>query len=150
MGRVCKGNYEVKVTILKEEEFFDFQNTSVKEWSEFPEAEAVAEILYSTGTTGKAKGIVIIHQELALSPYLSVAENVFLGNEQTSVRGVINWTETRKKAHEMLEKVGLGDEDVNVPVGSLGVGKQQLIEIAKAMAKKVELLILPLLNLAIA
>ncbi len=90
----------------------------------------------------EAKGIVIIHQELALSPYLSVAENVFLGNEQTSVRGVINWTETRKKAHEMLEKVGLGDEDVNVPVGSLGVGKQQLIEIAKAMAKKVELLIL--------
>lgn len=90
----------------------------------------------------EAKGIVIIHQELALSPYLSVAENVFLGNEQTSLRGVINWTETRKKAHEMLEKVGLGDENVNVPVGSLGVGKQQLIEIAKAMAKKVELLIL--------
>lgn len=90
----------------------------------------------------EAKGIVIIHQELALSPYLSVAENVFLGNEQTSVKGVINWTETRKKAHEMLERVGLGDENVNVPVGSLGVGKQQLIEIAKAMAKKVELLIL--------
>ena len=90
----------------------------------------------------EAKGVVIIHQELALSPYLSVAENVFLGNEQTSVKGVINWTETRKKAHEMLEKVDLGDEDVNVPVGSLGVGKQQLIEIAKAMAKKVELLIL--------
>jgi len=90
----------------------------------------------------EAKGVVIIHQELALSPYLSVAENVFLGNEQTSARGVINWTETRRKAHEMLERVGLGNEDVNVPVGSLGVGKQQLIEIAKAMAKKVELLIL--------
>lgn len=90
----------------------------------------------------ESKGIVIIHQELALSPFLSVAENVFLGNEQTSMRGIINWTETRKKAHEMLEKVGLGDENVNVPVGSLGVGKQQLIEIAKAMAKKVELLIL--------
>lgn len=90
----------------------------------------------------EAKGIVIIHQELALSPFLSIAENVFLGNEQTSVKGVINWTETRKKAHEMLEKVGLGDENVNLPVNSLGVGKQQLIEIAKAMAKKVELLIL--------
>lgn len=90
----------------------------------------------------EAKGIVIIHQELALSPFLSVAENVFLGNEQTAVKGVIDWTQTRKKAHEMLEKVGLGDENVNVPVGSLGVGKQQLIEIAKAMAKKVELLIL--------
>jgi len=90
----------------------------------------------------ETKGIVIIHQELALSPYMSIAENVFLGNEQTSTRGVIDWTATRSKAHEMLEKVGLGSENVNVPVNSLGVGKQQLIEIAKAMAKKVELLIL--------
>ena len=90
----------------------------------------------------EAKGIVIIHQELALSPLLSVAENVFIGNEQTSMRGVIDWTETRRRAQEMLAKVGLEHEDVNVPVNSLGVGKQQLIEIAKALAKKVELLIL--------
>ncbi len=90
----------------------------------------------------EAKGIVIIHQELALSPLLSVAENVFIGNEQTSMKGVIDWTATRKKAQEMLAKVGLEHEDVNVPVNSLGVGKQQLIEIAKAMAKKVDLLIL--------
>lgn len=90
----------------------------------------------------EAKGIVIIHQELALSPNLSVAENVFLGNEQTSAKGVIDWTETRRKAKEMLARVGLGNEDVNVPISTLGVGKQQLIEIAKAMAKKVELLIL--------
>lgn len=90
----------------------------------------------------EAKGIVIIHQELALSPYMSVAENVFLGNEQCSGKGVIDWTKTRAKATEMLAKVGLEDEDVNVPVNSLGVGKQQLIEIAKAMAKDVELLIL--------
>ncbi len=90
----------------------------------------------------EAKGIVIIHQELALSPLLSVAENVFLGNEQTTIKGVIDWTETRKKAAEMLAKVGLEHENVNVPVGTLGVGKQQLIEIAKAMAKKVDLLIL--------
>jgi len=90
----------------------------------------------------EAKGIVIIHQELALSPYMSIAENIFLGNEQTSVKGVIDWTLTRSRAHEMLEKVGLGNENVNVLVNSLGVGKQQLIEIAKAMAKKVELLIL--------
>jgi len=90
----------------------------------------------------EAKGIVIIHQELALSPYLSIAENVFLGNEQTAVTGVIDWTKTRKHAQEMLDKVGLGNEDLNAPVGTLGVGKQQLIEIAKAMAKKVELLIL--------
>ena len=90
----------------------------------------------------EAKGIVIIHQELALSPLLSVAENVFIGNEQTGIKGVIDWTQTRKKAQEMLAKVGLEHEDVNVPVSSLGVGKQQLREIAKAMAKKVDLLIL--------
>ncbi|MGL5258543.1 MAG: multiple monosaccharide ABC transporter ATP-binding protein [Lachnospiraceae bacterium] len=90
----------------------------------------------------EAKGIVIIHQELALSPFMSIAENVFLGNEQTNVKGVIDWTITRKKAQEMLSKVGLEGEDVNVHVNTLGVGKQQLIEIAKAMAKKVELLIL--------
>ena len=90
----------------------------------------------------EAKGIVIIHRELALSPLLSIAENVFLGNEQTSMKGVIDWTKTRKKAQDMLEKVGLEHEDINAPVSSLGVGKQQLIEIAKAMAKKVELLIL--------
>ncbi|CUX55720.1 Xylose import ATP-binding protein XylG [Clostridium sp. C105KSO15] len=90
----------------------------------------------------EAKGIVIIHQELALSPYLSVAENVFLGNEQTKVKGVVDWTKTNKRAQEMLEKVGLENENLNVPVSSLGVGKQQLIEIARAMAKQVELLIL--------
>lgn len=88
------------------------------------------------------KGIVIIHQELALSPNLSVAENIFIGNEQLQVKGVIDWTKTRKRALEMLAVVGLEHEDINAPISSLGVGKQQLIEIAKAMAKKVELLIL--------
>ncbi|OUQ17829.1 ABC transporter ATP-binding protein [Lachnoclostridium sp. An14] len=88
------------------------------------------------------KGIVIIHQELALSPYLSIAENVFMGNEQVSMKGVIDWTMTKKKAKEALESVGLGHENVNAPINTLGVGKQQLIEIAKAMAKNVDLLIL--------
>ena len=87
------------------------------------------------------KGIVIIHQELALSPYLSVAENVFIGNERQK-NGVIDWTTTRKEAQELLARVGLGNENVNVPVNSLGVGKQQLIEIAKALGKKADLLIL--------
>ena len=87
------------------------------------------------------KGIVIIHQELALSPYLSIAENVFLGNERQT-KGVIDWVKTRAEAQSLLERVGLGDENVNVPVNTLGVGKQQLIEIAKALGKKCELLIL--------
>ena len=69
----------------------------------------------------EAKGIVIIHQELALSPYMSVAENVFLGNEQCSAKGVIDWTRTRAKAAEMLAKVGLEGEDVNVPVDRIPI-----------------------------
>ena len=89
----------------------------------------------------EAKGIVIIHQELALSPYLSIAENVFLGNERQT-NGVIDWVKTRAEAQALLERVGLGGENVNVPVNTLGVGKQQLIEIAKALGKKCELLIL--------
>ncbi|MFA6845710.1 MAG: sugar ABC transporter ATP-binding protein [Sphaerochaetaceae bacterium] len=88
------------------------------------------------------KGIVIIHQELALIPYLSIAENVFLGNEQKKAKGVIDWLATRTKAQEMLRQVGLPNEDVSKPVNSIGVGKQQLVEIAKALAKKVSLLIL--------
>ena len=89
----------------------------------------------------EAKGIVIIHQELALSPYLSIAENVFLGNERKK-NGVIDWTATRREAQTLLERVGLEGENVNTPVNALGVGKQQLIEIAKALGKKADLLIL--------
>jgi putative multiple sugar transport system ATP-binding protein len=85
-------------------------------------------------------GVVIIHQELALIPYLSIAENIFLGNEQAK-RGIINWNETVAKTKELLSKVGL-DESPHTLVGTLGVGKQQLVEIAKALAKKVKLLIL--------
>ena len=90
----------------------------------------------------EAKGIVIIHQELALSPYLSVAENVFIGNERLKTRGVIDWTATKREAKSLLARVGLEDENVDVPVNTLGVGKQQLIEIAKALGKNANLLIL--------
>ncbi|MER7538425.1 multiple monosaccharide ABC transporter ATP-binding protein [Streptomyces sp. NPDC097704] len=86
------------------------------------------------------RGIVIIHQELALVPYLSIAENVFLGNEHAS-RGVISWHRTLTHAAELLRQVGL-DESPHTRIADLGVGKQQLVEIAKALAKKVKLLIL--------
>ncbi|MFD4659411.1 multiple monosaccharide ABC transporter ATP-binding protein [Kitasatospora sp. NPDC058444] len=86
------------------------------------------------------RGIVIIHQELALVPYLSIAENVFLGNEHAS-RGVISWRRTLTHAAELLRRVGL-DESPHTRIADLGVGKQQLVEIAKALAKKVRLLIL--------
>jgi putative multiple sugar transport system ATP-binding protein len=88
----------------------------------------------------EARGIVIIHQELALSPYLSIAENIYLGNER-SRRGVISWTRTNKQATELLARVGL-DEQPDTRIVDIGVGKQQLVEIAKALSKKVELLIL--------
>lgn len=85
-------------------------------------------------------GIVIIHQELALSPYLSIAENIFLGNERTS-RGLIDWNRTNAEAAELLERVGLRENPVTRSM-DIGVGKQQLVEIAKALSKQVRLLIL--------
>lgn len=85
-------------------------------------------------------GIVIIHQELALIPELSIAENIFLGNEIAS-KGIINWNITTMKTRELLQKVGL-TESPNTKVDDIGVGKQQLVEIAKALSKEVKLLIL--------
>jgi putative multiple sugar transport system ATP-binding protein len=86
------------------------------------------------------RGIVIIHQELALVPYLSLAENIFLGNEHAT-RGVISWGETLKHATDLLRRVGL-NEHPQTRVADIGVGKQQLVEIAKALSKEVKLLIL--------
>ena len=86
------------------------------------------------------KGIVIIHQELALIPYMSIAENMFLGNERgTKVK--INWDETNKLARKYLDIVGL-KESTQTLIKDIGVGKQQLVEIAKALSKDARLLIL--------
>ena len=85
-------------------------------------------------------GVVIIHQELALVPYLTIAENLFLGNEQATM-GVIDWHKTTDQAKKLLGKVGL-HENPHTLVADIGVGKQQLVEIAKALAKNVNLLIL--------
>jgi putative multiple sugar transport system ATP-binding protein len=86
-------------------------------------------------------GIVIIHQELALVPYLSIAENIFLGNERRARSGLIDWNLANAEAAKLLDSVGLVENPVT-PVGQLGVGKQQLVEIAKALSKDVRLLIL--------
>ena len=86
------------------------------------------------------RGIVIIHQELALSPYLSIAENIFLGHEQAR-RNMIDWKKTYAEAKRLMERVGL-EESPRTPVMNIGVGKQQLVEIAKALSKNVKLLIL--------
>ena len=85
-------------------------------------------------------GIIIIHQELALVPLLSIAENIFLGNE-ISKAGVINWDEAFRRSGELLKQVGLSEPPTTL-IKDMGVGKQQLVEIAKALSKKVRLLIL--------
>jgi putative multiple sugar transport system ATP-binding protein len=85
-------------------------------------------------------GIIIIHQELALVPLLSIAENIFLGNEQAR-HGVIDWALAHTRTRELLAKVGL-QESPTALITDLGVGKQQLVEIAKALSKEVKLLIL--------
>ncbi|SMX42969.1 multiple monosaccharide ABC transporter ATP-binding protein [Actibacterium lipolyticum] len=86
------------------------------------------------------QGIIIIHQELALVPLLSIAENLFLGNEQAS-GGIIDWQGTFQTTEKLLRKVGLKEAPTTL-VDKLGVGKQQLVEIAKALSKEVRLLIL--------
>jgi putative multiple sugar transport system ATP-binding protein len=88
----------------------------------------------------EALGIIIIHQELALVPGLSIAENIFLGNEPARL-GVIDWPQAHRRSRELLAKVGLR-ESTSTLVGDIGVGKQQLVEIAKALSKQVRLLIL--------
>lgn len=85
-------------------------------------------------------GIGIIYQELALVPELTVYENIFLGNE-IHKHGVIDWNETIKRAGEMIRMVGLNVNPAT-KIKDLGVGKQQLVEIAKALSRDVKLLIL--------
>lgn len=95
---------------------------------------------FSNIKNSEDKGIVIIHQELALIPYMSIGENMFLGNEQ-GTKAAIDWNETYGKADELLHIVGL-KESSRTLVKDISVGKQQLVEIAKALAKNAKLLIL--------
>jgi putative multiple sugar transport system ATP-binding protein len=98
------------------------------------------EVRFRDIRSSEAAGIVIIHQELALIPELSITENIFLGNEPGR-GGVINWKEAKKRAVQLLARVGLRD-DPDTLIKDIGVGKQQLVEIAKALNKDVKLLIL--------
>jgi putative multiple sugar transport system ATP-binding protein len=86
------------------------------------------------------KGIIIIHQELALVPLLSISENIFLGHE-IARHGLIDSIAMHARSQQLLHQLGLS-ESPDALVTHLGIGKQQLIEIAKALAKKVKLLIL--------
>jgi putative multiple sugar transport system ATP-binding protein len=98
------------------------------------------ECRFSNMSDSEREGIVIIHQELALVPTLSIAENMFLGNERGSYFN-LDWDQTFVETAKYLKMVGL-DESPHTLIKDIGVGKQQLVEIAKALAKKVRLLIL--------
>ncbi len=112
-----------------------------------PHGEYTGDIVYDGKTQvfhsiadSEKVGIAIIYQELALVPEMTVYENIFLGHEIR--RGItVDWNETIKKASEMLGKVRL-DVSPDTLVKDLGVGKQQLVEIAKAMSRNVKLLVL--------
>ena len=95
---------------------------------------------FSKINDSEAKGIVIIHQELALIPYMSIGENMFLGNERGK-RFAIDWDTTYGEADKYLKIVGL-KESSRTLIKDIGVGKQQMVEIAKALAKNAKLLIL--------
>ncbi|NTW39736.1 MAG: sugar ABC transporter ATP-binding protein [Cellulomonadaceae bacterium] len=99
-----------------------------------------AEVRFRDIRSSEAAGIVIIHQELALIPELSITENIFLGNEPAR-GGVIDWKVAKRRAVELLARVGL-EENPDTLIKNIGVGKQQLVEIAKALSKSVKLLIL--------
>ncbi len=98
------------------------------------------ECKFNTIKDSEEKGIVIIHQELALVPYLTIGENMFLGHERGTPWS-INWNETYNMADQYLKTVGL-KESSRTLIKDIGVGKQQLVEIAKALAKHAKLLIL--------
>ena len=95
---------------------------------------------FQTIKDSEGKGIVIIHQELALIPYMTIGENMFLGNERGKATS-IDWDETYGLSEQYLRQVGLA-ESARTLIKDIGVGKQQLVEIAKALAKKARLLIL--------
>ena len=92
---------------------------------------------FSSIADSEHRGIIIIHQELALVPLLSITENIFLGNEPSRL-GIIDWNAAFVRTRELLAKVGLNEKPTTL-IGDLGVGKQQLVEIAKALAKRVQL-----------
>jgi putative multiple sugar transport system ATP-binding protein len=114
-GVYPKGDYEGKVLIRGEETQFRSLRDSEK------------------------VGLTIMHQELALSPYLSIYENMFLGHRQQRF-GIIKWDDLRAESIPYLKRVGL-NESPDTIVSKMGVGKQQLVELARALSRKTELLI---------
>ncbi len=99
------------------------------------------EVTFKSPKEAEAKGIAVIHQELNILPDLTVAENLFLGNEQTAGFGILKNKEMNREATRILKQLGL-DIDVRTPAGTLSVGKQQIIEIAKAIETNAKVIVM--------
>ncbi len=94
---------------------------------------------YRSTRDSEQDGLSIIHQELTLSPYLSIYENIFLGHMKTRF-GIIDWDTCLKDSYPLLKRVGLREPPQTI-VSKMSVGKQQLVEIARAISRNAELLI---------
>lgn len=98
-------------------------------------------VSFKNTTEARQAGISIIHQELQLVPYLSIAENIFLGREPVNNAGIINYKKMQQDAKNLLLKLEF-DTDVKQKISSLRVGQQQIVEIAKALSFDVRVLIM--------
>ncbi len=98
-------------------------------------------VSYENPKQASAQGVIIIHQELNLIPYLTVTENLFLGNELINRFGLLDYPKMRKKANELLGRLHL-EIDPDTPLNQLRVGQQQLVEIAKALLLESKVLIM--------
>ena len=99
------------------------------------------EVRFRNTKDAQARGIAIIHQELNLVPFLSVAENIFLGSELLPSLGLLDKKRMRERTRQLLHRLGL-DVDPDAKVASLKVGQQQLVEIAKALLHEAEVIIM--------
>jgi len=102
---------------------------------------ADALVRWSSPREAKLHGIHVVYQEFALFPQLSVAENIFVGQERRNRFGMVDYGRTRREARQLLQKLGVS-LDVGASVSSLSVADQQMVEIARAMVLNVKLLVL--------
>jgi ABC-type sugar transport system ATPase subunit len=96
---------------------------------------------YTTREAEEA-GVAIIYQELNLIPELSVAENIFLDRQPTNRLGAIDWRKLNSDTHDLLDELGIRDFGPTDQVRHISVGKQQMVEIAKALSKRARILVL--------
>lgn len=90
---------------------------------------------FMSAADAMAAGVSVIYQDFALIPYLSVAENIFLGAEILGPLGFVDWNATHREARRLSDLVGC-DFPTEITVGDLGTGQRQLVEVAKALRRE--------------